>query len=203
MLLALGWMWSSRSRSRGRWRRWQRRNSYLGSSGGCRGSPRLCRREFPVRPQPPGRRVAARGARPAARLRRLQRAAREPRRRADHSSTRIRAQLAAGDIEAANHCLDTRISPREWVVPAGGWAARSATPRLTSKGRGSETMPWCVCDERHRPQVARVHPAVANYGLRPTVEQASRRGSKRTCWGRARSARATPLRHRVASVPPA
>jgi riboflavin kinase/FMN adenylyltransferase len=90
------------------------------------------------------------------------------------SSTRIRAQLEAGDIEAANALLGHTYFAHGYVTPGKklgrtigfptlnvDWAPE-LQPRLgvyAVRIRGSESSPWL--------------PAVANYGLRPTVEKAT------------------------------
>jgi riboflavin kinase/FMN adenylyltransferase len=90
------------------------------------------------------------------------------------SSTRVRAQLAAGDIEAANALLGYHYFAEGVVVPGKRLGRTIGFPTLNIvwspelKPRfgvyavrvGSEKLPAAV-------------PAVANYGLRPTVEQAT------------------------------
>jgi riboflavin kinase/FMN adenylyltransferase len=87
------------------------------------------------------------------------------------SSTRIRAQLEAGDIEAANALLGYAYFAHGYVTPGKqlgrtigfptlnvAWSPE-LRPRLgvyAVRIRGGESSPWL--------------PAVANYGLRPTVE---------------------------------
>lgn len=90
------------------------------------------------------------------------------------SSTRIRAQLAAGDVEAANALLGYSYVA-EGVVTGGKRLGRTI-------GFPTLNVPWTP-DFRPRLGVYAVRvsgskepagvPGVANYGLRPTVEDAS------------------------------
>jgi riboflavin kinase / FMN adenylyltransferase len=90
------------------------------------------------------------------------------------SSTRIRAQLAAGDIEAANELLGYPYFAEGGVVPGKRLGRTLGFPTLN--------VAWSP-EQRPRFGVYAVRvsgtksngplPAVANYGLRPTVEQAT------------------------------
>ena len=90
------------------------------------------------------------------------------------SSTRVRAHLAAGDIEAVNALLGHHYTASGRVTPGKRLGRTIGFPTLN--------VPWSpgvaprfgvyvvrVADEAHPGGLA----AVANYGLRPTVEQAS------------------------------
>jgi riboflavin kinase/FMN adenylyltransferase len=90
------------------------------------------------------------------------------------SSTRIRAQLAAGDIEQANALLGYTYSSAATVAPGKRLGRTIGFPTLN--------LPWSP-ELRPRLGVYAVRvsgskspmplPAVANYGLRPTVEQST------------------------------
>lgn len=90
------------------------------------------------------------------------------------SSTRIRAQLAAGDVAAANSLLGYAYCA-EGVVTGGKRLGRTI-------GFPTLNIPWAPeLPPRYGVYVVRVsgsksaapRPAVANYGVRPTVEQAA------------------------------
>ena len=90
------------------------------------------------------------------------------------SSTRIRAQLAAGDIEAANALLGYAYFAEGSVVAGKRLGRTIGFPTLN--------LAWHPqCQPRLGVYATRVssgksphaHPAVSNYGLRPTVENAA------------------------------
>jgi riboflavin kinase/FMN adenylyltransferase len=90
------------------------------------------------------------------------------------SSTRIRAQLAAGDIEEANALLGYAYFSAGPVIPGKRLGRTIGFPTLN--------VPWAP-ELRPRlgvyavrvsgPKAPAPLPAVANYGLRPTVEQST------------------------------
>jgi riboflavin kinase / FMN adenylyltransferase len=91
------------------------------------------------------------------------------------SSTRIRAQLAAGDIEAANALLGYAYFAHGFVTPGKRLGRTIGFPTLN--------IPWAPeLPPRLGVYAVRISapaksaawlPAVANYGLRPTVENAT------------------------------
>lgn len=90
------------------------------------------------------------------------------------SSTRVRAQLAAGDVAAANALLGYAYTSEGIVTPGKRLGRTLGFPTLN--------LPWAPqLRPRYGVYAVRVSgpratsplPAVANYGLRPTVEQSS------------------------------
>lgn len=90
------------------------------------------------------------------------------------SSTRIRAQLAAGDIGAANALLGYAYFSAGVVTPGKRLGRTIGFPTLN--------IPWApelpprlgvYAVRVSGPKAASPLPAVANYGLRPTIEQSS------------------------------
>ena len=88
------------------------------------------------------------------------------------SSTRIRAQLAAGDIEAANVLLGYAYFASGVVTPGKRLGRTIGFPTL-NVGWAPELRPrlGVYAVQVSGPKSARSLPAVANYGVRPTVEQ--------------------------------
>lgn len=90
------------------------------------------------------------------------------------SSTRIRAQLAAGDLEAANALLGYDYFAEGVVVPGKRLGRAIGFPTLNVAWAPELRPRLGVYAVRvSGPKSATPLPAVANYGLRPTVEQAT------------------------------
>lgn len=90
------------------------------------------------------------------------------------SSTRIRAQLAAGDLEAANTLLGYNYFAEGTVTPGKKLGRTIGFPTL-NVAWAPELRPrlGVYAVQVSGPKSAVQHPAVANYGLRPTVEEAA------------------------------
>jgi riboflavin kinase/FMN adenylyltransferase len=88
------------------------------------------------------------------------------------SSTRIRAQLAAGDIEAANVLLGYAYFASGVVTPGKRLGRAIGFPTL-NVGWSPELRPrlGVYAVQVSGPKSAKALPAVANFGVRPTVEQ--------------------------------
>jgi riboflavin kinase/FMN adenylyltransferase len=90
------------------------------------------------------------------------------------SSTRVRAQLAAGDIEAANALLGYHYLAEGIVIPGKRLGRTIGFPTLNIVWSPELKPRFGVYAVRvGSEKLSASLPAVANYGLRPTVEQAT------------------------------